>query len=71
MFFYSSQPLLLEFFAPIYVQRVKPYTRAAKYLPVRVKFLTLFIFLFLPLHRAFLRFIYHYTPTNAPNLFTI
>jgi hypothetical protein len=26
---------------------------------------------FLPLHRAFLRFIYHYTPTNAPNIFTI
>jgi hypothetical protein len=27
--------------------------------------------LFSSLHRAFLRFIYHYTPTNAPNLFTI
>jgi hypothetical protein len=27
--------------------------------------------LFLPLHPAFLRFIYHYTPTNEPNLFFI
>jgi hypothetical protein len=37
----------------------------------RQLFPTQIMILFLPLHRAFLRFIHHYTPTNAPNLFTI
>jgi hypothetical protein len=38
---------------------------------VNHNFFSFFRCFFLSLHRAFRRYIYHYTPTNAPVLFTI